>query len=353
MPGKHSVVEENSDQKEVHSAYVELQYVFENPEILRALCGVADEGVGRLERILDVRIIPRGHSFIIQAEEGDKAVLAERFFQRLISRLEDNPGYFPELSQPEELFRRLKEELLEIQENGNQDYFAHLQEGQDPLREKIFTTHRGKSIFPRTIRQAAYVHSILENPVTFCRGPAGTGKTFLAIAAACRLLQNKKIDRIILTRPAVEAGESLGFLPGDMSQKVDPYLRPVYDALYECLGPDKVNDLIQSQRIEIAPLAFMRGRTLNHSVIILDEAQNCTIAQLKMVLTRLGANAHMCVGGDVTQSDLSPGKSGLIWTIELLGHLEDVGVIEFTRQDIIRNPLVERIVAAFERFEEH
>jgi phosphate starvation-inducible PhoH-like protein len=214
---------------------------------------------------------------------------------------------------------------------------------------KIFTTFRGKPIYPRTARQADFISSILRNPITISQGPAGTGKTFLSIVAACRMLSAGLVERLVLTRPAVEAGESLGFLPGDMVQKVDPYLRPIYDALYECLGTDRANEFIASRKVEIAPLAFMRGRTLGHSFVVLDEAQNCTLLQLKMFLTRMGRESRMCVSGDISQIDLPPGRSGLGRTIEILENVEGVGFVEFGREDIVRSAMVQRIVDAFER----
>ena len=188
----------------------------------------------------------------------------------------------------------------------------------------------------------------MENMISFAIGPAGTGKTFLAVAVACRLLQAGEIERIVLTRPAVEAGESLGFLPGDLIQKVDPYLRPIYDALYECIGYEKTQELLSINKIEIAPIAFMRGRTLAHSFIILDEAQNCTNAQLKMFLTRLGKNSRMSVSGDVTQVDLTQANSGLAKIVGLFKKTPQIGVVEFQKEDISRHPLVEVIVKKFE-----
>ena len=263
---------------------------------------MADRGIGQLESQLNAQFIPRGHSFLIRADSHEKLDFIRRLLDKLSGRFEDNPAYVQEVLESEGLVRNLKNEINneikggnknengapENSENGDRLKAASKSQTEDLLKEKIYTTYRGKSLFPRTLNQALYIQSIVNNAVTFCLGPAGTGKTFLAIAAACHLLQTGKVERIILTRPAVEAGESLGYLPGDLNQKVDPYLRPVYDALYECLGLEKVTDFIQSRKIEIAPLAYMRGRTLNHSVIVLDEAQNCTLSQLKMFLTRLG-----------------------------------------------------------------
>lgn len=334
---------------EPEPAPLELFYKFENQELFRRVCGVADAAIADLEDLLSVRLIPRGHAFLIRAADGERLDFARRFFDRMASRADRNPEYLPEVAEAGRLFSRIRDELVDEEEHSESPGEGELVQAR--LRETVFTTHRGKGIFPRTPNQAAFVHSVLNNAVTFALGPAGTGKTFLSIACACRLMTSGKVDRIILTRPAVEAGESLGYLPGDLSQKVDPYLRPVYDALYECLGLEKVQELVQSRRIEIAPLAYMRGRTLNRSIVVLDEAQNCTLAQLKMFLTRLGRHSHMCIGGDVTQIDLRPGKSGLLRVSEMLSTVEGIGGIRFGRRDIIRHPLVEKIVQAFEQEE--
>ena len=328
---------------------LEMLYHFKDQELFRRLCGVADAGIGELEDLLQIRLVPRGHALVVRAPDAERLEFSRRFLDRVVSRAGQNPDFLPEFAEAGRLFSRIRDELVDEEEQAG--------EGREPgvqarLRETVFTTLRGKGIFARTPNQAAFVHSILNNTVTFALGPAGTGKTFLSIACACRLFTAGRMERIILTRPAVEAGESLGYLPGDLSQKVDPYLRPVYDALYECLGLEKVQELIQSRRIEIAPLAYMRGRTLNRSVIVLDEAQNCTMPQLKMFLTRLGRDSHMCIGGDVTQVDLRPGRSGLLRVMRLLGAVEGIGMVEFGRRDIIRHPLVERIVQAFEDAEE-
>lgn len=216
------------------------------------------------------------------------------------------------------------------------------------LEKNILMTARGRPVRARSEIQSLYVHSLLQNPLTICIGPAGTGKTFISIAAACSLLLSGKRERIVITRPAVEAGESLGFLPGDLSQKVDPYLRPLYDALNECLGAQKSAEMIQDGRIEIAPLAYMRGRTLNESVILLDEGQNSTLPQLKMFLTRLGHRSSMCISGDVTQIDLSPGTSGLEKTAFLLEKVEGTSIIRLKNKDIVRSALVKKILDAFD-----
>ena len=213
---------------------------------------------------------------------------------------------------------------------------------------KIFTTFKNKPIIPRTLNQEKFAQSLKNNYITFAMGPAGTGKTFLSIAYACRLLQTGEVEKLILTRPAVEAGESLGYLPGDLVQKVNPYMRPIYDSLNTCIGFEKTQELLSSNKIEIAPIAFMRGRTLNDAFILLDEAQNCTLSQLKMFLTRFGKNSKMSIAGDISQIDLEAGKSGLEKTIEILRNEDEIGLIEFTKEDITRHPIVELIVRKFE-----
>jgi phosphate starvation-inducible protein PhoH and related proteins len=210
----------------------------------------------------------------------------------------------------------------------------------------IVRTHRGKEIRPKTTGQRAFAHSIEHNTLTFGIGPAGTGKTFLAVASAIRALRARAISRIVLSRPAVEAGEKLGFLPGDLREKVDPYLRPIYDALEEILDSSSVTKYLERGTIEVAPIAYMRGRTLADAFVILDEAQNATAEQLKMFLTRLGLNSKMVVNGDVTQIDL-PVRSGLRDAARRLGSLDDVGVVELTETDVVRHPLVAQIIRAY------
>ena len=207
-------------------------------------------------------------------------------------------------------------------------------------------------IAPKSELQCRYLERIAKKVVNFAIGPAGTGKTYLAVAMAVQALENEDVSRLILTRPAVEAGEKLGFLPGDLAQKVDPYLRPVYDALYEMLGFDKVEKLISRHVIEVAPLAYMRGRTLNNAFVILDEAQNTTPAQMKMFLTRIGFGSRAVVTGDVTQTDLPDQKvSGLIHSLDILKGIEAIGFTYFTSADVVRHPLVQSIVEAYDRFE--
>jgi phosphate starvation-inducible PhoH-like protein len=214
----------------------------------------------------------------------------------------------------------------------------------------LLSSARGKDVRPKTAGQRAFVEAIERNTLTFGIGPAGTGKTFLAVVMAVRALRNREIARIVLSRPAVEAGEKLGFLPGDLKEKVDPYLRPLYDALYELLDDAVVARFLERGTIEVAPLAYMRGRTLSEAYVILDEAQNATPAQLKMFLTRLGPGSKMIDGGDITQIDLPGGqRSGLFDVPKLFGGIDDVAIVEFDESDVVRHPLVARIVAAYAR----
>ncbi|MBL8019683.1 MAG: PhoH family protein [Leptospirales bacterium] len=316
---------------------IEKKVAFESRELFEHLCGVRDQNIARLEEMLSVRLIPRGKSMLVHADNAELAERAVGYLEHVGERFSD-PGRIKNLEEGE-LLQLLHSEAAEPPSSN----------GDVSMDFKIFTNFRGKPIYPRTARQAEFVSSILSRPVTISLGPAGTGKTFLSIVSACRLLMSGAVERIVLTRPAVEAGESLGFLPGDMAQKVDPYLRPVLDALNECLGTERVNEMIASRKIEIAPLAFMRGRTLSHSCVVLDEAQNCTLLQLKMFLTRLGRESRMCLSGDVTQIDLPPGKSGLAKAIEILSGMDGIGLVEFGREDIVRHPMVAKIVAAFDR----
>ncbi|MBD2059369.1 PhoH family protein [Oculatella sp. FACHB-28] len=223
---------------------------------------------------------------------------------------------------------------------------------QDLQRDVLARTRRGEEIRAKTFRQRQYVQAIRKHDLTFCIGPAGTGKTFLAAIIAVQALLSNEYERLILTRPAVEAGEKLGFLPGDLQQKVNPYLRPLYDALHEMLDPEKIPNLMERGVIEVAPLAYMRGRTLNNAFVILDEAQNTTPAQMKMVLTRLGFRSRMVVTGDVTQTDLpSNQQSGLAIAQKILQNVDGIAFCQLSKADVVRNPLVQRIVAAYEQYE--
>ncbi|WP_414551352.1 PhoH family protein [Anabaena sp. CCY 0017] len=223
---------------------------------------------------------------------------------------------------------------------------------QELQRDVLAKTRRGEEIRAKTFRQKEYIKDIRRRDLTFCIGPAGTGKTYLAVVVAVQALLNNQVEKLILTRPAVEAGEKLGFLPGDLQQKVNPYLRPLYDAIYEFIDPEKVPSLMERGVIEVAPLAYMRGRTLNHAFVIVDEAQNTTPAQMKMVLTRLGFRSRMVITGDTTQTDLPLSqKSGLAVALQVLKNVEGIGFCEFTQKDVVRHALVQRIVAAYERYE--
>lgn len=249
-------------------------------------------------------------------------------------------------------------EILNLSKNGTPSeeelqsiLFAADKPGKDDF-ERFTIRLKKKSIRPKSQLQCRYIHNITKKVINFGVGPAGTGKTYLAVAMAVQALENEDVSRLILTRPAVEAGEKLGFLPGDLSQKVDPYLRPVYDALYEMLGFDKVEKLIARHVIEVAPLAYMRGRTLNNAFVILDEAQNTTPAQMKMFLTRIGFGSKAVVTGDITQTDLPERQhSGLRHSFKILKNIDAIGFVYFDSNDVVRHPLVQSIVEAYDRSE--
>jgi phosphate starvation-inducible protein PhoH and related proteins len=292
---------------------------------LARLCGALDENLRQIESALDVTIARRGGKFTVRGEQAQRAAHAlERFYDRASGDL---------------TVEDVQLGLTELSSNSSS------QKGEGP---QLLT--RRSDLHGRTPHQVQYIESILAHDCTIGIGPAGTGKTYLAVACAVDTLERDKVKRIVLVRPAVEAGERLGFLPGDLAQKVDPYLRPLYDALYDLMGFEKTGKLLERGTIELAPLAYMRGRTLNHSFIILDEAQNTTPEQMKMFLTRIGFGARAVVNGDITQIDLPRGqKSGLIEARRILSGVRGIAFTEFGAQDVVRHPLVARIIDAYEK----
>ncbi len=314
-----------------------IRRVYDDNRLAQALFGKFDENVALIERELDVEAVTRGNQMEIHG--GESAVeQARQVFDHLYARLEK--GDQLEAGDVEGAVR-----LVRAMPSARTPK-ATRQAG--PLSKSQITTPR-KVIHPRSKMQDRYIRAMENAELVFGFGPAGTGKTYLAVAYAASLLDRGSIDRIILSRPAVEAGERLGFLPGDMKDKVDPYLRPLYDALYDTIPGDKVERAIESGVIEIAPLAFMRGRTLTNAAIILDEAQNTTSMQMKMFLTRLGENSKMIVTGDPSQVDLPSGqRSGLVEALELLADIPDVACIKFGAADIVRHKLVTKIVKAYD-----
>ncbi|MEW6459654.1 MULTISPECIES: PhoH family protein [Pseudomonadaceae] len=294
------------------------------------LCGQFDEHLRLIEERLGLEIRNRGNQFEMLGS-ADKTLAAETLLRKLYRETKAT-----ELS-PDLVH-------LYLQESGVEELVNPSNTPQVTLR-----TRKGV-IKPRGANQQRYVKAILDNDINFGIGPAGTGKTYLAVACAVDALEREQVRRILLVRPAVEAGEKLGFLPGDLAQKIDPYLRPLYDALYEMLGFDHVAKLIEKQVIEIAPLAYMRGRTLNNSFIILDESQNTTVEQMKMFLTRIGFGSTAVITGDITQVDLPRGtRSGLAHVIEVLRDVPGISFTHFLPKDVVRHPLVQRIVEAYER----
>src|SRR5713226_10701691 len=309
----------------MRSKPVEVRLDPEDNQRLARLCGSLDENLRQIESALDVTIARRGAKFTVRGEQAQRAAQAiEHFYDRASGEL------------------TLDDVQLALTEV--------LQGNRPPPDEGPQLLTRRQDLHGRTPHQIEYIEKILAHDCTIGIGPAGTGKTYLAVACAVDALERDKVKRIVLVRPAVEAGERLGFLPGDLAQKVDPYLRPLYDALNDLMQPEKSLQLLEQNLIEVAPLAFMRGRTLNDAFVILDEAQNTTVEQMKMFLTRLGFNSKAVVTGDVTQIDLPPGRvSGLVHASKILQGIEGIAFADFTEVDVVRHPLVQEVIRAYER----
>ena len=306
------------------------EFVVKDMLTVKNIVGQLDQNINLIMEKLDVKISISDDTFKI---DGENSEIAKNVLMVLSKKSKNGDVDLNDISYIIDLAREHREnEVLNLND------------------KHIAFTANGRSLFPKTIGQKRYIESINNNDIVFGTGPAGTGKTYLAIALACQAFRNKQFERIILTRPAVEAGESLGFLPGDLKEKVDPYLRPVYDALFEIIGGEQYQKYIEKGLIEIAPLAYMRGRTLDKSFIILDEAQNTTPEQMKMFLTRLGYSSKMVITGDLTQTDLPRGKmSGLKNAIELLRHTKGIGIEELQKVDIVRHPLVRKVIEVYEQ----
>ena len=307
---------------------------FDDNERLRLICGQHNRHLARIEQALGVGMSSFGNQITISGD-CDNVDRASQTFASLYRQLSEQET-------TEEVSATLVDDLLRQTENG-------VDPDKSPIDKSVFATTWKKKIYPRTAGQSAYFKLLQNNEVVFGLGPAGTGKTYMAVAWAVDCLKKRQVDRIVLSRPAVEAGERLGFLPGDMKEKVDPYLRPLYDALYDMMPAEKVDRMLASGEIEIAPLAFMRGRTLSNAFVIIDEAQNTTPVQMKMVLTRLGEDSRMIITGDLSQIDLPSGQlSGLSDAVNRLDHIKGIGIIRLSGDDVVRHPVVARILKAYE-----
>ena len=329
--GNSTLKKISSDLKFVYSDNDSISVVFQDNDLLMGVVGEFNSNLKELEKLTNTNIYFRGNSILIKSNSGKNEIiknaicfLAEQFI---------NNGSI----EKKDIISSINKFMIDEKNNKSKENIEYI----------IKTPKR--SVIPRSERQKKYVRALKESDIIISAGPAGTGKTYLAVAVALTMLLDNKIERIILSRPAVEAGERLGFLPGDMREKVDPYLRPLYDSLYDLLDFEKIQKRIEIGDIEIAPLAFMRGRTLKNSFAILDEAQNATDIQIKMFLTRIGENSKIVINGDPSQVDL-PNKSlsGLNKSKKLLGHLKEISVVDFDHTDVVRHPLVSKIVKAYE-----
>jgi len=320
-----------SDLKFVYSDNNSISVIFQNNDLLMGVVGEFNSNLKELEKLTQTNLYFRGNSILIKSKTGKNEIIKNAI--QFLSEQFINNGSI----EKKDILSSINKFMIKETNNKSNQNIEH-----------IIKTPK-KSVIPRSETQKKYVSALKESDVIISTGPAGTGKTFLAVAVALTMLLDKRIERIILSRPAVEAGERLGFLPGDMREKVDPYLRPLYDSLYDLLDFEKIQKRIEIGDIEIAPLAFMRGRTLKNSFAILDEAQNATDIQIKMFLTRIGENSKIVINGDPSQVDL-PNKSlsGLNKSKKLLGHLKEISVVDFDHTDVVRHPLVSKIVKAYE-----
>ncbi len=305
-------------------------------EFISEVFGKFDENIKKLENAFSVSVVNRDDSIVISGDK-DNVEMTEKVLSAIVK--DADKGENIDEQKINYYISELKEKTVEEIQEMNNDF--------------ICMSISGRPVKPKTLGQKDYADKIRKNTIVFGIGPAGTGKTYLAMAMAITAFKNNDVSRIILTRPAIEAGENLGFLPGDMQQKVDPYLRPLYDALYEIMGADQFQKNIEKGAIEVAPLAYMRGRTLDNSFIVLDEAQNTTPEQMKMFLTRIGFGSKAVITGDVTQIDLPNGKrSGLIESTKILQGIDDIEIVTLTNKDVVRHPLVQKIINAYEVYEQ-
>lgn len=313
----------------------ECKVYLKNMDEMLPLLGKFDEHISLVEENFPITVIPRGDELSLRGKKEDVGKVSA-FFQELLALIRSGHS----LTTPEFIY------AMKLAQQGQGGVIKEM------FNDLVFVTERGKKVRPKTLGQKRYVEALRRHDIVFGIGPAGTGKTYLAMAAAVSALKNKIVQRLVLTRPAVEAGEHLGFLPGDLHDKVDPYLRPLYDALYDLMGVENFLKHREKGSIEVAPLAYMRGRTLDDSFIILDEAQNTTSEQMKMFLTRMGFGSRAVITGDITQVDLPRGKySGLLEVMGILENINEIAFIHLSDQDVVRHNLVQRIIQAYESFQ--